>query len=100
MALALSLAEQPSRQVGLTLTQFLPAAIPTLELQKFKMVVVVRADLGMSPGKIAAQCVHAALAAYRQGVVQALPWVREWERQGEATICLQCGSDAELQVCG
>lgn len=26
--------------------------------QRFKMVLVVRMDLGMSPGKIAAQCVH------------------------------------------
>lgn len=29
-----------------------------LQQQRFKMVLVVRMDLGMSPGKIAAQCVH------------------------------------------
>ena len=28
---------------------------------ELKMVMVVRIDLGMSPGKVAAQCVHAAL---------------------------------------
>jgi PTH2 family peptidyl-tRNA hydrolase len=66
--------------------------------EKFKMVIVVRADLGMSSGKIAAQCVHAALAAYRQALVQSPPFVRAWEAQGEATICVQCSSDKDLEV--
>jgi PTH2 family peptidyl-tRNA hydrolase len=30
-----------------------------------KLVLLVRNDLGMSPGKIAAQCCHAALGAQR-----------------------------------
>ncbi len=67
-------------------------------LEKFKMVVVIRGDLGMSAGKVAAQSVHAALAAYRQALVQSPQFVRAWEAQGEATICVQCSTDEELQV--
>ncbi len=79
----MSLAEQPP---------------PTHAPEKLKMVLVARADLGMSTGKIAAQCVHAALAAYRQALAQVPRFVRAWESQGEATICLQCSGDEELQV--
>ncbi len=85
VALALSLAEQPP-----------PPHAP----EKFKMVLVVRGDLGMSAGKVAAQCVHAALAAYRQALAQAPLLVRAWEGQGETTICVQCSGDEELQVVG
>jgi PTH2 family peptidyl-tRNA hydrolase len=92
VALALSMAEQQSSP------QVLPVGHAAHHHDTFKMVVVVRADLGMSAGKIAAQCVHAALAAYRQSQVRATPWLRAWESQGEATICLQCSGDDELQV--
>jgi hypothetical protein len=51
------------------------------------MVLVVRKDLGMSPGKIAAQCVHAALGAYREASSAsngpALDGVAMWESQGQ-----------------
>jgi hypothetical protein len=36
------------------------AAFGGQQQQRCKMVLVVRTDLGMSPGKIAAQCVHGA----------------------------------------
>lgn len=94
VALALSMAEQPAA------LQFspAPAAPSALALEKFKMVVVVRGDLGMSAGKVAAQSVHAALAAYRQALAQSPQFVRAWEAQGEATICVQCSGEQELQV--
>ena len=60
-----------------------------------KLVIVVRQDLGMSPGKIAAQCVHAAL-----GVVQhQTPLLLEWRASGEKTIVLACrGGEEELRT--
>ncbi len=91
IALALSMADQP-------VPVKFPSAPAGHVFEKVKMVIVVRGDLGMSSGKIAAQCVHAALAAYRQALVQSPPLVRAWEAQGEATICVQCSSDSELEV--
>lgn len=60
-----------------------------------KLVLVVRQDLGMSPGKVAAQCVHAAL-----GVVQhQTPFLLEWRASGEKTIVLACrGGEEELKT--
>ena len=34
--------------------------------EEFKMVILIRSDLAMSPGKVASQCVHAALGCVRQ----------------------------------
>lgn len=64
-----------------------------------KMVIVVRKDLNMTPGKVSAQCCHACLAAYRlsqQHGRQKL--VSDWEMQGETVITLQVDSDAELDA--
>ena len=36
-------------------------------LGPYKMVLLVRTDLGMAKGKVAAQCAHAALACYKKG---------------------------------
>lgn len=40
-------------------------SVPLNDLPPLKMVIIVRTDLGMSPGKIAAQAVHGALGACR-----------------------------------
>lgn len=60
-----------------------------------KMVCVIRSDLGMTPGKVAAQTVHAALGAVRR--VRNQDTVRAWEGEGERVICLKCASLGELQ---
>jgi PTH2 family peptidyl-tRNA hydrolase len=60
-----------------------------------KMVLVVRTDLGMTAGKIAAQCVHAALGCVRGS--DTIP-LAIWEGSGEATVCLRCDSYAEMQA--
>lgn len=62
-----------------------------------KLILVVRTDLQMSTGKIAAQCVHAALGLSTPNTTEALELRRQWQRSGETTICLKCGSEAELQ---
>jgi PTH2 family peptidyl-tRNA hydrolase len=38
----------------------------TLESEPLKLVMIVRTDLKMGKGKIAAQCCHAAVGAYRR----------------------------------
>ncbi|KAL1952192.1 hypothetical protein VTO73DRAFT_1341 [Trametes versicolor] len=65
-------------------------------LEPCKMVLVVRTDLGMSTGKVAAQCGHATLACYKilQKTNPAL--LRHWERTGQAKIALKANSEDEL----
>jgi peptidyl-tRNA hydrolase len=64
--------------------------------ESLKLVLVVRSDLQMSAGKMAAQCVHAALAVARIVEVQNASSYANWRDGGEATICLRCASEEEL----
>ncbi|KAA8648783.1 hypothetical protein EYZ11_004910 [Aspergillus tanneri] len=68
--------------------------------EEVKLVLVVRTDLGMTKGKIAAQCSHATLACYKYltAYTPNSPILRRWERQGQAKIALQVKSEEELQL--
>ncbi|EEB09784.1 aminoacyl-tRNA hydrolase [Schizosaccharomyces japonicus yFS275] len=63
-----------------------------------KMVLVVRTDLGMTKGKVAAQCAHAALACYRMATRVDPKLLQFWERTGQAKIALQAHSEEELEL--
>jgi peptidyl-tRNA hydrolase len=67
-------------------------------MESMKMVLVVRTDLSMSPGKVAAQCVHAALGAVRDSSIRNANSLQYWEETGEATICLKCDSESEMKA--
>jgi len=58
-----------------------------------KLVLVVRTDLGMKKGKIAAQCSHATLGTYKQQVETKLKANTEaletWQREGSAKVVLR-----------
>lgn len=68
--------------------------------EECKLVLVVRTDLGMTKGKIAAQCSHATLACYKSFLRNApkSPILKRWERQGQAKIALQAKSEDELET--
>jgi len=68
--------------------------------EECKLVLVVRTDLGMTKGKIAAQCSHATLACYKRFLRDAPRSLilRRWERQGQAKVALQVKSQDELDV--
>ncbi|KAL2835156.1 peptidyl-tRNA hydrolase PTH2-domain-containing protein [Aspergillus cavernicola] len=68
--------------------------------EEVKLVLVVRTDLGMTKGKIAAQCSHATLACYKYLVTHSSssPILHRWEQQGQAKIALQIKSEEELQL--
>ncbi|KAL4887090.1 putative mitochondrial peptidyl-tRNA hydrolase Pth2 [Aspergillus karnatakaensis] len=68
--------------------------------EEVKLVLVVRTDLGMTKGKIAAQCSHATLACYKYLVAHpaSSTILRRWEQQGQAKIALQIKSEEELQL--
>lgn len=61
-----------------------------------KMVLVVRSDLGMTSGKIAAQCGHATLAAYKALLRSNPGLLKHWERTGQAKIALKANSEDQL----
>ncbi len=58
-----------------------------------KMVFVVRTDLGMKKGKIAAQCGHACLAAYERAHPDD---IRRWKAAGQPKIALKCADEDAL----
>ncbi|OXU21961.1 hypothetical protein TSAR_010808 [Trichomalopsis sarcophagae] len=61
----------------------------------FKLVLVVRNDLKMGKGKVAAQCAHAAVAAYKLAKKQPAI-LKAWEYNGQTKITLKCETEAEL----
>ena len=69
-------------------------------VETFKMVCLVRTDLGMGVGKIAAQCGHAVVGAYKNLVkANSSKWnedLAKWESTGHAKIVLKCKSKEEL----
>lgn len=65
------------------------------EPERYKLVFLVRTDLGMTPGKIAAQVGHASIGAYKQSTV---PILDKWEDSGQAKIVLQVDSLDQLRT--
>ncbi|KAL4243181.1 peptidyl-tRNA hydrolase [Abortiporus biennis] len=65
-------------------------------LEQCKLVLVVRSDLGMTTGKIAAQCGHATLACYKALMKSNPQLLKHWERTGQAKIALKVSSEDEL----
>ena len=64
---------------------------------EMKMVLVIRTDLGMTKGKIAAQCCHACLSAFQHASTSNPDYVKEWTYSGQAKVTLKCdGGEQEL----
>eukprot|EP00238_Polyblepharides_amylifera_P015844 CAMPEP_0196582576 /NCGR_PEP_ID=MMETSP1081-20130531/39581_1 /TAXON_ID=36882 /ORGANISM="Pyramimonas amylifera, Strain CCMP720" /LENGTH=195 /DNA_ID=CAMNT_0041903187 /DNA_START=103 /DNA_END=690 /DNA_ORIENTATION=- len=64
-----------------------PAISPDIP---FKMVLVVRQDLSMGAGKVAAQCSHATLGVFKKLTTKHKSLLKHWEQQGQAKIVLKC----------
>jgi len=59
-------------------------------------MMIIRNDLKMGKGKIAAQCCHACLEAYEKAFIKEPKWVEEWKEQGQAKIVVKVESKKEL----
>ncbi|GCC32918.1 peptidyl-tRNA hydrolase 2, mitochondrial isoform X2 [Chiloscyllium punctatum] len=59
------------------------------ESGEYKMVLVVRNDLKMGKGKVAAQCSHAAVSAYRQVQKRNPDLLRQWEYCGQPKVVVK-----------
>lgn len=63
---------------------------------KYKQVIVLRADLGMSRGKIAAQAGHAAVSADEEARKRYSSWWKAWLKEGQCKIAVKVESEQEL----
>jgi hypothetical protein len=77
-----------------------PTRVEDLKFEKddFKMVLLVRTDLKMEKGKVAAQCCHAALAAFQTAIddQNQRHWLNKWEDSGTAKITLKCPDEESM----
>ncbi len=60
---------------------------------EYKQCIIIRVDLGMSRGKIAAQAAHASLAAYEKTPLSARV---AWKNEGQKKVVLKAGNLNEL----
>ncbi|OWB59463.1 hypothetical protein B5S29_g321 [[Candida] boidinii] len=68
-----------------------------------RMALIVRTDLGMQKGKVAAQCCHAAVTLYRlmsrsDSLAYNLPMLKRWEYGGQAKITLKCDNQDDMDL--
>lgn len=63
--------------------------------EKIKLVIVVRPDLGMSTGKVAAQCAHAAVISYRAAETKSPNLCSLWLNSGQQKVVVKCDSPGE-----
>uniref|UniRef100_A0A8C4NMS3 Peptidyl-tRNA hydrolase 2, mitochondrial n=1 Tax=Eptatretus burgeri TaxID=7764 RepID=A0A8C4NMS3_EPTBU len=61
-----------------------------------KLVLVVRSDLGMGKGKVAAQCAHAAVSAYKRVARSNEEGLRRWEYGGQSKVVLRAPDEDAL----
>ncbi|XP_022831664.1 peptidyl-tRNA hydrolase 2, mitochondrial-like isoform X1 [Spodoptera litura] len=67
---------------------------------EYKLVLVVRTDLNMSKGKIAAQCSHAAVGAFAKAQKKDPEGLKLWQYTGQAKVALKTDSlDEVKQIC-
>ncbi|XP_010463741.1 PREDICTED: peptidyl-tRNA hydrolase 2, mitochondrial-like isoform X2 [Camelina sativa] len=66
--------------------------------KKFKMVLVVRNDLKMGKGKIAAQCSHATLGLYKKLLQRAPRALNRWEYCAQPKVVVKIESEEQMLV--
>lgn len=64
---------------------------------EYKLAIVVRDDLKMSPGKLAAQVAHAAVTCALEAKAKKTKWFAEWYAEGQRKVVLRAGDLAELR---
>ncbi|KAM3868809.1 peptidyl-tRNA hydrolase 2, mitochondrial [Diretmus argenteus] len=63
---------------------------------EFKMILVVRNDLKMGKGKVAAQCSHAAVSAYKQVQRRNPELLKQWEYCGQPKVVVKAPDEESL----
>lgn len=68
----------------------------TSEDGPFKLILCVNNSLGMGKGKIAAQCCHATLGAYKLAMKYADTAINVWEDEGQAKVAVRVDTEDEM----
>ncbi|UCG37019.1 MAG: peptidyl-tRNA hydrolase [Candidatus Bathyarchaeota archaeon] len=63
---------------------------------RYKQVIVVRTDLGMGKGKVAAQVGHAAITAAEETRRRCPDWLRAWMNEGQRKVVVKVKGLDEL----
>ncbi len=66
------------------------------ETGEYKLVLVVRTDLKMGKGKVAAQCSHAAVSCYKQLARRNPAMLKEWEHYGQPKVVVKAPDEEAL----
>eukprot|EP01120_Amphizonella_sp_Union-15-10_P009694 TRINITY_DN3737_c0_g3_i2.p1 TRINITY_DN3737_c0_g3~~TRINITY_DN3737_c0_g3_i2.p1 ORF type:complete len:183 (-),score=44.39 TRINITY_DN3737_c0_g3_i2:77-625(-) len=66
--------------------------------ENYKLVLVVRNDLKMEKGKVAAQCSHATLGAYKICIKKFRENLKKWEKSGQAKIVLRVETESAMNA--
>ncbi|KAK3549816.1 hypothetical protein QTP86_011607 [Hemibagrus guttatus] len=66
------------------------------ESGEFKMILIVRTDLKMGKGKVAAQCSHAAVSAYKQVQCRDPDLLKQWECYGQPKVVVKVPNEDSL----
>ena len=64
----------------------------------YKMVIVVRKDLDLSPGKLAVQVAHAAVECSLLSKRKKPSWFKAWREQGSKKVVVKVDSLEDLYV--
>ena len=65
-------------------------------MSEFKQAIIVRTDIKMSKGKLAAQVAHAAVEAAYKTLRNKPDWFYEWFNQGQKKVVLRGGNEVDL----
>jgi PTH2 family peptidyl-tRNA hydrolase len=60
---------------------------------KYKQVIIVRADLKMSPGKLAVQVAHGSIAAAERTRSERKDWLKGWLAEGQKKVVVKSDED-------
>lgn len=66
-------------------------------MEEIKQVILVRSDLDMGKGKMAAQCCHAAIMSYLEAVKSNKDVAEEWLAAGQKKIVLKVPDDKVIE---
>lgn len=74
-----------------------PEEVSGYDEGEYKMILVVRTDLKMGKGKVAAQCSHAAVDAVRRCYMSHPKILEQWQGCGQPKIVVKTDTEEELK---